>query len=87
MLILGASIAVAIVVGLLVLTGGRLRGKWRRDEELFDGSPRVVVPEQGGPVRLEMLVRLAISKGYTLVAKQPTDEPPGMELVFVREPS
>ncbi|HSA52382.1 MAG TPA: hypothetical protein VLH10_20035, partial [Yinghuangia sp.] len=57
----------------------------RRDEDLFDGSPRVVVPEHDGTVRVDMLVRLAHSMGYTLAAKQSTHEPPGTELVFVRE--
>ncbi|MCF2532567.1 hypothetical protein [Yinghuangia soli] len=80
---MGGLIAAAIVVGFLVLAAGRLRSKWRKDEDLFDGSPRVVVPDQGGTVRVDMLVRLANSKGYTLAAKQPIDEPPGTELVFV----
>ncbi|NUU23881.1 MAG: hypothetical protein HOV68_20625 [Streptomycetaceae bacterium] len=83
MRILGGLIGAVIVVGFVALAAGRLRTKWRHDEELFDGSPRVVVPEQGGTVRVDMLVRLANSKGYTLAAKQPTDEPPGTELVFV----
>ncbi|MDI2126920.1 hypothetical protein [Yinghuangia seranimata] len=85
MRILGGLIAAAIVVALVALAGSRLRAKWKDDEELFDGSPRVVVPEQGGTVRVDMLVRLANSRGYTLAAKQPTDEPPGSELVFVRD--
>lgn len=83
MRIVGALIGVAVVVGLVMLAAWRLRGKLRQDEDLFDGSPRVVVPEQGGTVRLDMLVRLANSKGYSLAAKQATEDPPGTELVFV----
>lgn len=85
MRVLGVLIGVVIVVAFLVLAAGRLRVKWRRDEDLFDGSPRVVVPDQGGNVRVDMLVRLANSKGYSLAATQPADEPPGTELVFVRD--
>ncbi|MEU8134245.1 hypothetical protein [Streptodolium elevatio] len=87
MRVLGALIGAAVVVGLLVLAAWRLRGKLRRDEDLFDGSPRVVVPEHGGEVRVDMLVRLAVSKGYSLAAKQASDDPPGTELVFVLDES
>lgn len=85
MRVLGVLIGALTLVAFVGLAAGRLRSKWRRDEDLFDGSPRVVVPEHGGTVRVDMLVRLAGSMGYTLAAKQPTDEPLGMELVFVRD--
>lgn len=85
MRVLGVLIGALTLVGFVGLAAGRLRSKWRRDEDLFDGSPRVVVPENGGAIRVDMLVRLADSKGYTLAALQPTDEPPGTELVFVRD--
>lgn len=85
MRVLGVLIGALTLVAFVGLAAGRLRSKWRRDSDLFDGSPRVVVPEHGGGLRVDMLVSLADSKGYALAGQQPMDEPPGTELVFVRE--
>lgn len=84
MRILGGVIAVAVVVAFAGATWLRWRSKWRADEDLFDGSPQVVVRRPGGPTRTDLLVRLADSHGYVLAVERDAEASPERELVFVR---